>query len=60
MPHTTGGTELKLTSLWVVPDDMEQFTAIAKSKGLDLSALIRLLIAGYIRRNRFGIERDRK
>lgn len=41
---------LKLTAFDCVPEHMGQLGVIAKSKGLTRSALLRLLIAQYVRR----------
>lgn len=43
-------TNLTLTSFDAVPDHMERLGTIAKGFGLTRSALLRLLIAKYVRR----------
>jgi hypothetical protein len=43
-------SKLTLTSFDAVPDHMEQLGAIAETMGLTRSALLRLLIAKYVRR----------
>ena len=43
-------SNLTLTSFDCVPEHMERLGAIAKSLGLTRSALLRLLIARYVRR----------
>jgi hypothetical protein len=42
--------KLKLTTFDCVPEHMKKFTAIAHSKGLSRSALLRLMVAEYVRR----------
>ena len=44
-------SDLVLTSFDCVPEHMAQFTKIAKSKGLTRSALLRILIAEYVKRH---------
>jgi hypothetical protein len=43
-------SEYTLTSFDCVPEHMESFTAIARSMGISRSALLRLMIAQYVKR----------
>ncbi|MGA3294258.1 MAG: hypothetical protein ABSE45_09800 [Candidatus Acidiferrales bacterium] len=43
-------SQLKLTSIMVVPSHMAQLRAVAQSQGLNSSAVVRMLIARYVRR----------
>jgi predicted DNA-binding protein len=45
-------SDLTLTSFDCVPEHMEQLGKIAKSLGLTRAALLRLIIARYVRRAR--------
>jgi hypothetical protein len=49
--------ETRITSFDAVPEDMAELSIIAKIQGLTRSALLRQIIAKYVRRNRLSAKK---
>jgi len=42
--------QLRMTSFYMIPEDMKRLSAIEHSRGLHRSALLRLVVSDFVRR----------